>query len=190
MKCIKCSAEIPDNAFFCQFCGSNQEGENDIETQIENVENKLEITGCRFSKKGRINCREWIREFGYEEVCLAVDIALKQYLEFDEDDHPISSSVNEVYKKIPGICYNRKQAKEKPYMADTQKMINYASQKFRLSKNQECELKDYIQHVLRLYSKKDNYADNYEELFWEMKRSDDEWEFWDILKEIIREMEE
>lgn len=189
MNCVKCSAELPDNALFCHFCGAKQEKENDIETQIDLIENKLNVTGHGFSIKGRIDCQDWIREFGFEEVCVAVDIALKNYLKFDENDNPVLDSVNMVFDKISGICYNRKIAKETPYKADVQKMFNYANKKYYLSEKQKREFKDYIQHVLQLYSKNDNYIDNFEGLFWQLKRSDDKWEFLKLLEEIVNKLE-
>ncbi len=190
MKCVKCSADLPDNALFCYICGAKQDKDNNVETQINAIEAKLDITGCKFSQKGRIDCGEWIRRFGFEEICLAVDIALEKYLEFDEDDKPIQSSVNEVFDKIPGICYNRKMSKETPYLADAQKMIHYAKKKFNYSEYREKELKNYIERILQLFSKKENYTENFENLFWELKRSDDKWDFLNLLEEIVNTLEE
>lgn len=190
MKCDKCSSELPDKALFCPICGAKQEYNNDIETQVEIIEQKLNITDCCFSKKGRIDCQEWIKEFGFEEVCTAVDITLKQYLKFDDEDNPIRSTANEVFNKISGICYNRKSAKITPYLADTQKMVNYSAKKFYLSEYQEREYKDYISRILRFYSRETDYADLFENLFWQLKRSNDKWEFLDFLKEIADKWED
>ena len=189
MKCEKCFSELSNDAVFCQFCGAKQENQNNIEAQIDAVEDKLNITECGFSDKGRIDCREWIREFGFEEVCLAVNIALKQYLKFDKDGKPIQSSVNEIFSKISGICHNRKIAQEKPYLSDALKIYNYANKKFSLSSNQGHECKNNIERILQIYSKSDDYSDNFDELFWQLKKSDNKWVFLDLLNDIITEME-
>ena len=183
MKCKNCSAEIDDRALFCSMCGEKQ-AEDSIEMQIDAIERKLAVTKSVFSDKGRIDCTQWIKEFGIDEIFEAVEIAIKQYLRFDGDDNPIESSVDEVFSKIPGICANRKRAKEKPYIADSQKMLNYALKKFYLSERQEQEYKEHIERVLYLYSKNSDYTERFEELFWKLKKANDKWDFLDLLSEL------
>ena len=110
MKCISCSSEIPDASAFCLKCGTKQDMIN-LDEQIDTVEEKLSITNCSFSAKGRINCQKWIEEFGFDEVAKAVDIALSQYLKFDTEDTPVKHTVGLVFDKIPSICANRKIAR-------------------------------------------------------------------------------
>lgn len=183
MKCKKCFAEIDNSAIFCSMCGEKQD-EQSIEEQINSIEKKLEVTNSIFSDKGRIDCAQWIKEFGIEEIFEAIEIAIKQYLRFDCDNNPTKSSVNEVFAKIPGICANRKRAKEKPYIADSQKMLNYALKKFYLSERQEQEYKEHIERVLYLYSKNSDYTERFEELFWQLKKANDKWDFLDLLTEL------
>lgn len=183
MKCKNCSAEIDDSALFCAMCGEKQ-ADDRIEMQINAIERKLAITQNVFSDKGRISCAQWIKEFGVEEVLESIEIAIKQYLRFDDNSKPVKSSVDEVFEKIPGICANRKRAKEKPYIADSQKMLNYALKKFYLSEQQKHEYKEYIERVLYLYSKNSDYIEKFEELFWQLKKADDKWFFFDLLAEL------
>lgn len=183
MKCKNCLAQIEDNALFCYKCGTKQDIPS-IDEQIESVEKKLEITNRVFSDKGRIDCTQWLKEFGFEEVCEAVEISIKQYLRFDSDNNPTETSVIEVFSKIPGICANRKISKEKPYIADSKKMFYYACKKIHLSDYQEREYKEYIERVLYLYSKCEDYTEKFEELFWELKKASDKFDFLDLLKDI------
>ena len=134
----------------------------------------MEITNHSFSPKGRLNCQKWIDEFGFDEVAKAVDIALSQYLKFDNENNPIKHTVDIVFDKIPGICANRKIAREKPYMADTQKMVGYANKKFRLSEYQEKEYKEHIGRLLYLFNEKaTDYSKAFEDFFWKLKKSND-----------------
>ncbi len=185
MLCRNCTSEIDNTAVICPFCKATQ-FTDDIETQIDCVERKLKITGHSFSDIGRFHCGEWIKEFGILEVCEAVEISLKQYLKFSNDGTPEQRRVDIVFKKIPGICANRKIAKEKPYMADVRKIFNYAARMFSLTETQEREYKKYIERVLYVYSKQPNYDDNVEELFWKLKKSSDKWEFLEYLEELAQ----
>ena len=178
---------MPDNALFCHICGSKQiHNEGNMEEKIELIEKKLEITDRSFSEKGRINCKQWIIEFGFEEVMEAADISLKQYLKFDTDGKPIQNSANTVFDKISGICANRKMFKEKPYLLDAGKMLGYANKKFRITNYRSQELKEHIERILYLFYKKTiNYNDRAEDLFWRLKKATDEWEFLNEVKELI-----
>jgi len=189
MNCWSCSAEIPQDSAFCLKCGAKQNAVN-LEEQIDLIEEKLSITNYSFSPKGRIDCQQWINEFGFDEVYESIEIALKQYLQFDEDGKPSKHSVNVVFNKISGICANRKISREKPYMADTLRMLGYANKKYRLSESQEKDYKEHISRVLYLlFAKNDNYSDSYESFFWKMKASEDKWEFLDEMKNIIITLE-
>lgn len=188
MKCVNCLEEIPDNAVFCHLCGAKQVTDDidNIENQIDIIEEKLDITGFSFNTKGCIECKQWIKEFGFNEVSEAVDISLKQYLKFDVNDKPIKESVDTVFDKIAGICAVRKMSKDKPYYGDMRKMVGYASKKFRLSDYQEREYKECINRLLYLfYNNAKDYTKMFGDLFWKLKNSDDKWEFIDEVKEII-----
>lgn len=185
MKCVNCFEEIPENAVFCHLCGVKQTT-SDIEEQIDFIEDKLAITGCSFNEKGRIDCKQWIKEFGFNEVSEAVDISLKQYLKFDVNDNPIRETADMVFNKIAGICANRKMSKDKPYYADMCKMLGYANKKFYLSNRQEQEYKECIQRLLYLfYDKATDYSNMFEDLFWKLKKANDKWEFIDEVRELI-----
>lgn len=185
MKCINCLEEIPDGSVFCNLCGAKQD-ENQIEAQIDQVNQKLDITEHSFSAHGRLDCKKWIKEFGFDEVCEAVDISLNQYLHFDSTEKPTEESVIVVFDKIPGICFNRKMAKQKPYAADALKMLAYAKKKFYLSDRQELEYKNHLERLLYLFSQKaKDYNAMYEDVFWKLKKATDKWEYLDELKELI-----
>ncbi|MFZ5644653.1 MAG: hypothetical protein ACOY46_13775 [Bacillota bacterium] len=65
MKYVKCFSDLPNNALLCPTYGGKQDTGDDIDAQIDVVEEKLSITGCCFSKKERIDCQQWIKEYGY-----------------------------------------------------------------------------------------------------------------------------
>lgn len=190
MKCTNCASELPADAVFCHICGTKQESLDAVFAQVNAIEKRLSVTGAGFNNQGRAQCQTWIGEYGFEEVCTAVDIAIKQYLHFDENDKPIRDSVHEVFNKIPGICYNRKKAKVKPYLADAQMLVNYALKKFYFSEFRERILRDYVERILYLYSRMNNYSDMFQDLFWELKRTNDKWDFMDYLEQIIADLEE
>lgn len=189
MKCCKCSIEIPESSAFCLKCGAKQ-SIIDIDELIDLIEEKLSATNCSFSAKGRLDCQKWINEFGFDEVCHAVEIAIPQYLRFDKDNNPIKETVSEVFNKIPGICANRKKVREKPYMANTLQMVGYANKKFRLSQWMEKDYKEHIERILYLmYKKEANYSDSYERFFWKMKNAEDKHDFLEEMSAIIKVLE-
>lgn len=189
MKCCKCAQDIPDDSTFCLKCGAKQ-SIVDIEELVALVEEKLSITNYAFSEKGKLDCQKWINEFGFDAVCEAVEIAIQQYLMFDGESKPIKHSVDEVFNKIPGICANKKNQKEKPYIGDALQIFNYSKKKFRLNGWLSKDYKIYIERVLfLLFQSEDNYQKAFEDFFWEMKRADDEYDFLDEMKDMVSTLE-
>ncbi|MEG2164179.1 MAG: zinc ribbon domain-containing protein [Bacteroidales bacterium] len=190
IKCCKCSAEIPNGSVFCMKCGAKQ-SIVDIEELVTLVQEKLSITNYSFSDKGKLDCQKWINEFGFDAVCEAVEIAIQQYLKFDDENNPIKHTINEVFNKIPGICANKKRNKEKPYMADVLRMVGYANKKFRLYRSLENDYKEHIERILYLYyTQYSNYSDLYEDFFWKMKSSTDRENFLEEMQVIINDLEQ
>ena len=184
MRCSKCLSELPANALYCHICGTKQPDSEKISEQIDAIDELLAITGSKFSNLGRADCQEWIQEFGFEEVVAATNISVKQYLEFDKDDQPIRESVIQVFQKIPGICYNRKHAKNEPYLADISRFVNYAAKQFYFSDYRIKKLREIATRVFSLYYRMDNYDAHKEDLFWRMRSASDKWEFYNELEEL------
>ena len=71
--------------------------------QLEFAKDMLKSVGITLNEYGEKILRKQIREFGFPEVCTAIDISLDKY--FVEGDE---RSAEKAVKKIGGICYNRK----------------------------------------------------------------------------------
>lgn len=71
---------------------------------VESISNLLnKKCSCSLNAFGKKGISKAIRDFGYDAVYDATNIAIEQY-----------SEVEEAVKKIPGICYNTKMKKENP----------------------------------------------------------------------------
>lgn len=119
--------------------------EEDLVAQIEKL---LAVTGYSFNAKGKMDCATWIKDFGYELVVDSVKTALSQYLEKDDSGNYSEDSVNRVFQKIGGICYNKYEEKTKPYVSGTKKIINYCKKKFRMIWYDEQELNSIVGMLL------------------------------------------
>lgn len=73
--------------------------------------------GYLISETGMKSIRKWNREFEYQEVLEAMQIAADQYLEFN-GDKVNRHSWSIAYGKIGGILRTRKASLEKPYLQD------------------------------------------------------------------------
>lgn len=81
--------------------------QNELEIEVSAIESMFERrTGSGFTEHGRSGIRKQIKQFGFSEVYEATEISLDRYY-FGTD-----RSWDNAYRKIGGICYNRKKARE------------------------------------------------------------------------------
>ena len=79
--------------------------EQEIEIEIDAVDACFQAnTEWEMSDKGRLRIRKLIREFGFNEVYTACEIAIDKYYK------GTSHSWQDAFNKIGGICYNRRKA--------------------------------------------------------------------------------
>ena len=80
---------------------------NAVEAEVDAINSIFcSQTKWGISDHGRIGIRKLIKQFGFNEVYEACQIAVDKYYNSTE------SSWNNAYNKIGGICYNRKKARE------------------------------------------------------------------------------
>ena len=80
---------------------------NAVEAEVDAINSIFcRQTKWGISDHGRIGIRKLIKQFGFNEVYEACQIAVDKYYNSTE------SSWNNAYNKIGGICYNRKKARE------------------------------------------------------------------------------
>ena len=68
MECVVCKKDIADDSMFCNFCGSKQtvqSVEMSLDEMLDKVQDLISITGYSFSETGILDCKIWIREFGF-----------------------------------------------------------------------------------------------------------------------------
>lgn len=136
------------------------------EEQIDKIEKHLSsITGYSFSPQGRINCSKWIKEFGYDIVVESINIAMSQYLRMNTEGKYTKESIELVFNKIGGICYNKFEEKTKPYIAGTKRVINYCKKKFSyISWSREKYLESEIGTILYDSYKQGSYSETLEDI--------------------------
>jgi len=70
------------------------------------------------SVHGRDTLKKLIKKYSLEEVLDAIDIAVNQYLERDDEGLITLQSAANAISKLPGICRNKRIEREKPYMSE------------------------------------------------------------------------
>lgn len=74
--------------------------------------------GYHLNESGLKNLGKWVKRFGVNEVCKAMRVAADTYFKYGDQNKITHESVETAWSKVPGICYNDKRAKEKPYLRD------------------------------------------------------------------------
>ncbi|MBN1474350.1 MAG: HNH endonuclease [Syntrophaceae bacterium] len=93
----------------------------DIKNQlIENISTYWEslAKGYSINENGLKIIKKLSREYTYDEITTAMDIAAEQYLKFDKDGNCTDESWNIAFNKINRICGTRRLTKDKPEMKD------------------------------------------------------------------------
>lgn len=69
------------------------------------------------SESGQREVKKWLKRFSVDEVLSAIEAAMDQYLEW-EDDRPTNDSWSHAFEMVPKICRVRQGASDKPYLRD------------------------------------------------------------------------
>jgi hypothetical protein len=94
-----------------------REGLRDL--QSETVDHVCEYwkklaPGWDVNENGKNKIRAWLKKFSVEEICHGMDVAGAQYVKYDEKGKVTSSSWEEAFGKISGVCRVTQQSKEDP----------------------------------------------------------------------------
>lgn len=85
------------------------------EEEIDHISDYLySKTGHSLAQPGRVQAMGLLKQFGFNEVLDAIDIAIAQYYKGD------IKSCAKAWEKVGGICYNRRKKKEEEQNGDTQ----------------------------------------------------------------------
>ena len=80
---------------------------HETELEVDAINRMLAAeTGSKLTDEGLTEARRLIKRFGFNEVSLALDIALNHYY------HALGYDAWYAWDKVGGICYNRKKARE------------------------------------------------------------------------------
>jgi hypothetical protein len=75
-----------------------------------------QVPGFGLNETGLKKLRKLKKSFSIEEIMEAIRISTEQYLRYDEDGDVTKESVENAWKKVGGICRNKKEEQEKPHM--------------------------------------------------------------------------
>ena len=67
---------------------------------------------------GRRELKKLSKRYSIDELMEAIEAAVTQYVEYDQDDVPTLESVEHAWRKVGSICSIRQAEKEKPYLPD------------------------------------------------------------------------
>lgn len=189
MICVACKKEIADGSVFCNFCGSKQTtnaAEPSLDEMLEKVQELISITGYSFSETGILNCKKWIREFGFEILCESIETALSQYLVKGNDGKYTEASVDEVFSKIGGIAKNKHNAITKPYISDVRRITNYAKKAFYINYYELNDLSADLNNIMYYFFTSNQYNGKVDDILALVRGSKDKYEFFEKI-EVLKE---
>ena len=187
MECVACKKEIDNGSVFCNFCGTKQivtPTELSLDQMLEKIQELIAITGYSFSETGILNCKKWIREFGFEILCESIETALSQYLVKDNDGKYTEASVNEVFSKIGGIAKNKHTAITKPYISDVRRITNYTKKVFYINNYELNDLSADLNNILYYFFTSNQYDGKVEDILALVRGSKDKSEFFDKIESL------
>lgn len=185
MECVVCKKDIADGSMFCNYCGSKQPAtsvEMSIDEMITEVQDLISMTGYSFSETGVLNCKKWIREFGFDILCESIEAALSQYLVKGSDGKYTEKSVNEVFDKIGGIAKNKHTAITKPYISDVRRITNYAKKAFYINYYELNDLSADLNNILYYFFTSDQYDGKVDDILALVRGSRDKYEFFEKIE--------
>ena len=87
-------------------------------------------TGYSLNESGKIKLKELSRKYQLDELMTAMKIACEQYMKTKNGKYA-HETVEIAWKKLPGICYNRKIEREKPEVAKIYHIKNIMEKIYR-----------------------------------------------------------
>lgn len=187
MECVVCKKDIADGSMFCNFCGSKQtvqSVEMSLDEMLDKVQDLISITGYSFSETGILDCKKWIREFGFDILCESIETALSQYLVKGDDGKYTESSVNEVFSKIGGIAKNKHTAITKPYISDVRRITNYAKKAFYINYYELNDLSADLNNILYYFFTSNQYDGKVDGILAFVRGSKDKYEFFEKIEKL------
>lgn len=185
MECVVCKKDIADGSMFCNFCGSKQtvqSVEMSLDEMLDKVQDLISITGYSFSETGILDCKKWIREFGFDILCESIETALSQYLVKGDDGKYTESSVNEVFSKIGGIAKNKHTAITKHYISDVRRITNYAKKAFYINYYELNDLSADLNNILYYFFTSNQYDGKVDDMLAFVRGSKDKYEFFEKIE--------
>ncbi|MBR6506709.1 MAG: hypothetical protein IKT37_03810 [Clostridia bacterium] len=185
MECIACKKDIADGSVFCNFCGSKQTVTSykmTLDEMLEKIQDLISITGYSFSETGILNCKKWIREFGFDILYESIEDALSQYLVKDDDGKYTEESVDEVFSKIGGIARNKHNAITKPYISDVRRITNYAKKAFYINYYELNDLSADLNNILYYFFTTNQYDGKVDDILALVRGSKDKYEFFEKIE--------
>lgn len=185
MECVACKKDIVDGSMFCNFCGSKQtvtSVEMSLDEMIDKIQDLISITGYSFSETGILDCKKWIREFGFEILYESIETALSQYLVKGNDEKYTEASVNEVFSKIGGIAKNKHTAITKPYISDVRRITNYAKKAFYINYYKLNDLSADPNNILYYFFTANQYDGKVDDILALIRGSKDKYEFFEKIQ--------
>jgi 5-methylcytosine-specific restriction endonuclease McrA len=109
--------------------------DDQITNQLADYWSEL-VTGFSLNDNGKASLKKISRKYALDEIMTAMKIATEQYL-IIEKEVITHESVENAWKKIPGICYNRKLEKDNPDLARLYYIRRVMQNKFRYVNDNE-----------------------------------------------------
>ena len=86
--------------------------------QVDIISERInELTGYELNENGRRDVRLWLKKYTTDEIMEAVDLS-QRYLQSQGDGTFTSDSFELAFKRIPGICRNKKEEKDNPVIKE------------------------------------------------------------------------
>ena len=149
---------------------------------LDKVQDLISITGYSFSETDILDCKIWIREFGFDILCESIETALSQYLVKGDDGKYTESSVNEVFSKIGGIAKNKHIAITKHYISDVRRITNYAKKAFYINYYELNDLSVDLNNILYYFFTSNQYDGKVDDMLAFVRGSKDKYGFFEKIE--------
>lgn len=105
--------------------------------QLSEYLSKLTEGRFSFSNSFRDKVREMLKNFNFEEIMEALEIAHDNYLKRDDEGEFTQDSADRALNKLGGICYMKKQDKENPHISKLHYIKGILRNRFNYFKEQD-----------------------------------------------------
>lgn len=193
MNCKNCNQQIPDESMFCNYCGYRiiDNKEESLQEQVRFIEEILsEKTNYNFNDKGKLDCEKWIKEFGFKTVVLSTRTSIASYLKY-KNEKPTEESIDNVFSKISGICYNTVQQNSKPYLSKASHVAGIINKTFNINEYKLKNLRLNLEKLFRIYFEEynDSYDKFVEDIMWEAKKTNSSASFHYMIEDLLEDVD-